>query len=226
MPSVLVVEDERDIRDLLRRYLERDGFAVVATGSGAEAMSLLDAAPPDLMLLDLGLPDIEGVEVLREAAGTVPVIVLTARASVADRVLGLSEGADDYVSKPFSPTEVVLRVHAVLSRGPRLDVEPDTTSYCRGRLVIDEARHEVRMDGGAVQLTVSEWNILIALASAPRRVFSRGELGNRLHGYTSAGYERSIDSHVKNLRHKLHDHGELVQTVVGVGYRLGCGRDR
>ncbi len=153
-----------------------------------------------------------------------PVIVLTARADLEDRIEGLSQGADDYVVKPFSPREVVLRVRAVLARGPRRGIDAGAKTYCSGRLTIDEARHEARLDGRLLHLTVSEWEILVALAGAPRRVFSRAQLANRLHGDDSAGYERSIDSHVKNLRHKLQDSGRIIQTVVGVGYRLGCER--
>ena len=227
MASVLVVEDERDIREVLRRYLERAGFAVLTTGSGAEALQTIDTALPDLVLLDLGLPDIDGTEVLRAVHGRVPVIVLTARATVEDRIRGLQLGADDYVVKPFSPTEVVLRVQAVLSRGttPSTAQEPD--SFGHGLLTIDEPRHEVTVDGAPVDLTATEWGLLAALASVPGRVFSRYELVNRVRGYEFAGYERTIDSHVKNLRRKLDPHGaELVETVVGVGYRLGVSRDR
>ena len=226
MPTVLVVEDERDIRDVLRRYLERAGFAVVTTGSGAEALQMLVNAPADLVLLDLGLPDVDGTEVLRFAHGRVPVIVLTARASVDDRIRGLQLGADDYVVKPFSPTEVVLRVQAVLARGSIADASSDAHSFGAGLLVIDEPMHVVSVDGAAIELTATEWGLLTALASVPGRVFSRYELVNRVRGYEFAGYERTIDSHVKNLRRKLGPQGTaIVETVVGVGYRLGVGRD-
>lgn len=225
MPEILVVEDERDIRDVLRRYLERAGFAVLTTGSGAEALTLIDTALPDLVLLDLGLPDIDGTEVLRAAHARIPVIVLTARAGVDDRIRGLQAGADDYVVKPFSPTEVVLRVQAVLARGVGGE-QPQVPNFGQGVLVIDEVKHEVRVRGEQVDLTPTEWGILAALASVPGRVYSRYELVNRVRGYEFAGYERTIDSHVKNLRHKLGDDGSrLVVTVVGVGYRLGVTRD-
>jgi len=225
VPEILVVEDERDIRDVLRRYLERAGFAVLTTGSGAEALTLIDTALPDLVLLDLGLPDIDGTEVLRSAHARIPVIVLTARAGVDDRIRGLQAGADDYVVKPFSPTEVVLRVQAVLARGVGGE-QPQVPNFGQGVLVIDEVKHEVRVRGEQVDLTPTEWGILAALASVPGRVYSRYELVNRVRGYEFAGYERTIDSHVKNLRHKLGDDGSrLVVTVVGVGYRLGVTRD-
>ncbi|MFF1272222.1 response regulator transcription factor [Streptomyces marokkonensis] len=227
--TVLVVEDEKEIRELLRRYLERAGHGVLTTGSGAEAVRLLGERGIDLTLLDLGLPDVDGEEVLREARerGRVPVVVLTARTGVEDRIHGLRLGADDYVTKPFSPTEVVLRVGAVLerARGSSAGAAP-AASYGGGRLRIDESRHEVTLSGVPLGLTPTEWGLLTALASVPGRVYSRYELVNRVRGYEFAGYERTIDSHVKNLRHKLGDVGpELVETVLGVGYRLGWGRD-
>lgn len=227
MPSVLVVEDERDIRDVLRRYLERAGLAVLTTDSGAEALDLIITAVPDLVLLDLGLPDIDGSEVLRQVTGRVPVIVLTARANVDDRIHGLQLGADDYVVKPFSPTEVVLRVQAVLARGSLASSIDDTIRFGNGELVIDESRHIATLDGQSVDLTATEWGILLALTSVPGRVFSRYELVNRVRGYEFAGYERTIDSHIKNLRRKFGDRGaDIVETVIGVGYRLGIDRDR
>ena len=231
MSTVLVVEDEREIRDLLRRYLERAGHAVLSTGSGAEAIRLLGAGGADLVVLDLGLPDVDGTEVLRAAredGGRTPVVVLTARAGVDDRIHGLSLGADDYVTKPFSPTEVVLRVGAVLARTSAPDGEPrDRQSFGGGRLVLELDRHEARLDDRPLDLTPTEWGILTTLGTVPGRPFSRYELVNRVRGYEYAGYERSIDSHVKNLRHKLGDGAaDLVQTVTGVGYRLGLDRDR
>ncbi|HEU5474918.1 MAG TPA: response regulator transcription factor [Actinophytocola sp.] len=226
--SVLVVEDDTEIRELLRRYLERAGFAVVSTASGAQALDLLGRHVAALVVLDLGLPDVDGLEVLRAARsdGQVPVVVLTARGAVEDRIRGLELGADDYVTKPFSPTELVLRVQAVLQRtGGR--AEPADLSYGDGRLRIDEARHEARWDGALLDLTPTEWGVLAALAAVPGRVYSRYELINRVRGYEFAGYERTIDSHVKNLRHKLGADGpRVVRTVQGVGYRLGLSRDR
>jgi two-component system alkaline phosphatase synthesis response regulator PhoP len=227
--TVLVVEDEREIRELLRRYLERAGFAVLTTGSGAQALQMLDEGANDLVVLDLGLPDVDGIEVLRAArveAG-VPVIVLTARSEVADRIRGLELGADDYVTKPFSPAEVVLRVQAVLHRTRGDTDRGGRSSFGNGRLRIDEARHEVSWDAGRLELTPTEFGLLAALAATPGRVYSRYELVNRVRGYEFAGYERSIDSHVKNLRHKFGADGTaVIETVYGVGYRLGLRRDR
>jgi len=228
MPTVLVVEDERDIREVLRRYLERAGLSVLTTGTGAEAIRLLTSAPPDLVLLDLGLPDVDGTDVLREiqAAGRPPVLVLTARSTVDDRIHGLQLGADDYVTKPFSPAEVVLRVQAVLHRSGGRPADSGPVTYGQGRLRIDEPRHEASLDGRSLDLTPTEWDLLAAVAAAPERVFSRYELVNRIRGYEYAGYERTIDSHVKNLRHKLGPSGaDVLETVLGVGYRLRLRRD-
>ena len=228
MPTVLVVEDERDIREVLRRYLERAGLSVLTTGTGAEAIRLLTSAPPDLVVLDLGLPDVDGTDVLREiqAAGRPPVLVLTARSTVDDRIHGLQLGADDYVTKPFSPAEVVLRVQAVLHRSGGQPAGIGPVTYGQGRLRIDEPRHEASLDGRPLDLTPTEWDLLAAVAAAPERVFSRYELVNRIRGYEYAGYERTIDSHVKNLRHKLGASGaDVLETVLGVGYRMRLRRD-
>jgi DNA-binding response OmpR family regulator len=229
MGTVLVVEDERDIREVLRRYLERAGHAVLTTGSGLEGLRILGDGGIDLVVLDLGLPDLDGLEILREAraARHTPVVVLTARNAVEDRIRGLSLGADDYVPKPFSPTELVLRVDAVLGRTlGAAGQDPALASFGHGRLVIDSSRHEVRLDDRVLDLTATEWGVLTTLASVPGRPFSRYELVNRVRGYEFAGYERSMDSHVKNLRHKLGPDGPLiVDTVVGVGYRLALHHD-
>lgn len=226
MQTVLVVEDERDIREVLRRYLERAGLSVITTATGAEALRLIDDVHPDLILLDLGLPDLDGEEILASAAATTRVVVLTARSSVGDRIAGLRLGADDYVVKPFSPTEVVLRVQAVLGRAVQGESTAARGTFGGGRLSLDEARHEASLDGRPLTLTPHEWGLLVVLASAPGRVFSRRELVERLSGYTFDGYERAIDTHVKNLRHKLGpDAHDIVQTVVGFGYRLGLDVD-
>ncbi|WP_291407547.1 response regulator transcription factor [Actinophytocola sp.] len=223
--TVLVVEDDREIRELVRRYLERASFGVLATGSGVQALDLLARHTAELVVLDLGLPDLDGLEVLRAADG-VPVVVLTARGEVADRIAGLRLGADDYVVKPFSPTELVLRVQAVLGRVLGRE-QSAALSYEDGRLRIDEERHEATVDGAVLDLTPTEWGLLAALAAVPGRVYSRYELINRVRGFEFAGYERTIDSHVKNLRHKLGPDGQdIVETVQGVGYRLGLRRDR
>jgi DNA-binding response OmpR family regulator len=225
MQTVLVVEDERDIRELLRRYLVRAGLSVVVASTGAEALLELEATPPNLVLLDLGLPDVDGIEILERAAPAIPVIVLTARASLPDRIGGLRAGADDYVVKPFSPTEVVLRVKAVLARRP-CGGQARPRGFDHGRLTVDPARHEARHDGVLLSLTPSEWNLLLTLSGAPGRVFSRHELVERTGGSLVEGYDRGVDSHVKNLRHKLGPDGQhLIETVVGFGYRLAARAD-
>jgi DNA-binding response OmpR family regulator len=227
--TVLVVEDERKLRELVRSYLERAGFTVLSTGSGAEAITMAAAAVPDLVVLDLGLPDVPGETVARELRATalVPIVMLTAKSAEEDRIAGLELGADDYVTKPFSPRELVLRVQAVLRRGGQAAAQ-GVTSYGRGALVVDEPRHEVMVRGTAAELTPTEWGVLVALATVPGRVYSRYELINRVRGHEFEGYERTIDSHVKNLRRKIEaDPGRpvIVLTVLGGGYRLGLTRD-
>lgn len=228
--TVLVVEDERKIRDLVRSYLEREGIEVVSTPSGAEAITLAGKARPDLVVLDLRLPDVPGEEVARElrSASQVPILMLTAKSGEEDRIRGLELGADDYLTKPFSPRELVLRVQAILRRGRGEQAADERFSLGDGELVIDEATREVVVRGEPVELTPTEWGLLAALARTPGRVFSRYELINRVRGYEFEGYERTIDSHVKNLRRKIerdpHD-PQIVRTVLGVGYRLGLRRD-
>jgi DNA-binding response OmpR family regulator len=227
--TVLVVEDERKLRELVRSYLERAGFTVLSTGSGAEAMTLAVTASPDLVILDLGLPDVPGEAIARElrASGSTPIVMLTARSAEEDRIRGLEIGADDYVTKPFSPRELVLRVQAVLRRGAPV-AEPGRASYGDGTLLIDEQRRQVTVRGQEPSLTPTEWGVLVALATVPGRVYSRFELINRVRGYEFEGYERTIDSHVKNLRRKIEADPadpQIVQTVLGGGYRLGLARD-
>jgi DNA-binding response OmpR family regulator len=227
--TVLVVEDERKLRDLVRSYLERAGFTVLSTGSGAEAISMAAGGSPDLVVLDLGLPDVPGETVARElrAVAATPILMLTARSAEEDRIRGLELGADDYVTKPFSPRELVLRVQAILRRGGPAAAQ-GVTSYGGGVLVIDEPRRAVTVRGQQVSLTPTEWGLLVALATVPGRVYSRFELINRVRGYEFEGYERTVDSHVKNLRRKIEqDPGDpgIVQTVLGGGYRLGLARD-
>jgi two-component system alkaline phosphatase synthesis response regulator PhoP len=227
--TVLVVEDEVKIRDLVRRYLERADLVVVTTGSGAEAMSILDRGGIDLVVLDLNLPDVAGETIAAEFVGRVPIVMLTAKSGEAERIRGLELGADDYLTKPFSPRELVLRVQAVLRRSHHVAAGSPASSFGGGALVIDEVRHEASVGGAVVELTPTEWSLLTALASSPGRVFSRSELINRVRGYEFDGYERTIDSHIKNLRRKVeHDPHDpiVVETVLGAGYRFGLTRDR
>ena len=228
--TVLLVEDERKLRDLVRSYLERAGISVLSTESGAEAITVAATASPDLIVLDLGLPDVPGETVAREvrAVGPTPILMLTAKSSEEDRIAGLELGADDYVTKPFSPRELVLRVQAILRRNAQQSADHGVTSYGDRALVIDEPRRQAQVRGAAVELTPTEWGILLALATVPGRVYSRFELINRVRGYDFEGYERTVDSHVKNLRRKIEvdpASPEIVQTVLGSGYRLGLTRD-
>jgi DNA-binding response OmpR family regulator len=228
--TVLIVEDEPKIRELLRGYFEREGFSVVSTGSGAEAIELAGGLVPDLVVLDLRLPDVTGEAVAAEirGQGSTPILMLTAKAGEADRIRGLELGADDYVTKPFSPREVVLRARAILRRSSGTGTGEDgTRSFGAGDLVIDESRHRVSVRGVPVELTATEFALLAALAARPGRVYARGELLNRLRGHEFAS-ERTVDTHVKNLRRKVEADPSLpriVETVVGVGYRLGLTRD-
>jgi DNA-binding response OmpR family regulator len=175
--TVMLVEDERKLRDLVRSYLERAGFTVLSTGSGAEAIMLASSASPDLIVLDLGLPDVPGETVANElrAAAPTPIVMLTAKSAEEDRIRGLELGADDYVTKPFSPRELVLRVQAILRRGGHA-AERGVSSYGAGTLVIDQPRRQVAVRGAEVGLTPTEWGILVALATVPGRVYSRFEL--------------------------------------------------
>jgi DNA-binding response OmpR family regulator len=227
--TVLLVEDERKLRELVRSHLERAGLTVLLTGSGAEAITLAAAASPDLVVLDLGLPDVPGETVARELRATrpVPILMLTAKSAEEDRIAGLQLGADDYVTKPFSPRELVLRIQAILRRGAPATVQ-GITSYGDGILIIDEPRRQVRARGADVDLTPTEWGVLVALATVPGRVYSRYELINRVRGHEFEGYERTVDSHVKNLRRKIEEEPgspQIIQTVLGGGYRLGLTRD-
>jgi DNA-binding response OmpR family regulator len=227
--TVLVVEDERKLRDLVRSYLERAGFTVLSTGSGAEAITMASGAAPDLVVLDLGLPDVPGETVARElrAATATPILMLTAKITEEDRIRGLELGADDYVTKPFSPRELVLRVQAILRRGGSA-AAAGVTSYGGGELVIDHLRRAATVRGAQAKLTPTEWGVLVALATVPGRVYSRHELINQLRRHEFEGYVRTIDSHVKNLRRKIEEDPaspRIIQTVLGGGYQLGLARD-
>ncbi len=228
--TVLVVDDERKIRDLVRSYLEREGYSVLVADSGQGALEAVERATPDLVILDLMLPDLSGEEVARtvRAHSDVPIIMLTAKASEDDRVAGLHLGADDYLTKPFSPRELVARVEAVLRRASGGNGTSSVESFDGGRLRIDKDAREVIADGLPVELTRSEFDLLHALASHAGRVYSRYELVTKVQGYDYEGYERTIDAHVKNLRRKLGDdprHPRYVLTVTGVGYKLGAKAD-
>jgi DNA-binding response OmpR family regulator len=229
--TVLVVDDEPSIAQIAGDYLRHGGFGVLIASNGVDALAVARAQRPDLIVLDLGLPKMDGIEVARtlRREGNVPIIMLTARIEESDRLAGLELGADDYMTKPFSPRELVLRVQAILRRGADTKTAAQgVTSYGGGELVIDEPQRLATVRGAAVALTPTEWGVLVALATVPGRVYSRFELINRVRGYEFEGYERTVDSHVKNLRRKVEDdpaNPQIVQTVLGGGYRLGLTRD-
>ncbi|HUP14942.1 MAG TPA: response regulator transcription factor [Acidimicrobiia bacterium] len=223
MPTVLVVDDELKIARLIRDYLEQAGFVVATASDGKGAIASARQMKPDLIVLDLGLPNLDGLDVIRalRMGSNVPVVVVTARADEADRVVGLELGADDYVVKPFSPKELVARVRAVLRRtaAARLGAEIIRT----GDLTLDIPRREVRLDAKVIVLTATEFDLLHALARQPGRVFTRGQLLEAIHGVAFESYERAIDAHVKNIRRKLEPEPQrprFLLTVHGVGYKL------
>lgn len=223
--TILVVEDEPKIAEVLKSYLEREGFSVACAFDGEEALRLHGKLAPALVLLDLMLPKRSGEEVCREirARGDTPVIMLTAKAEEASVLGGLAIGADDYVTKPFSPRQVVARVYAVLRRATS---RPATLRLDNGRLVLDTTARMVYLDGAAVPLTPSEYSLLLTLATHPNRTFTRDELIQLSLREDYEGYDRVIDTHIKNLRHKLEPDWKqprYLVTVHGVGYRFGGG---
>jgi DNA-binding response OmpR family regulator len=228
MAKILVVEDEQQIVRVVRAYLERAGHLVVATGDGQMALHQFRHERPNLIVLDLMLPGMDGLDVCRtiRRESDVPIIMLTARVEEIDRLIGLELGADDYVTKPFSPRELVARVRAVLRR--TRGGERPTPLITAAAVAIDPDRRRVTVRGLEADLTATEFDLLAALASAPGRVFSRMELLDRVQGESYVGYERTIDTHIKNLRRKIEvdpHHPQLIETLYGVGYRFREPRD-
>jgi len=224
--KVVVIDDEPSVQEVVRGYLEKDGYLVYVAGNGRDGLALAERAKPGLIVLDLMLPDVSGEEICHEirSRSDVPILMLTAKASEDERVGGLALGADDYLTKPFSPRELVARVRAVLRRTQGSEMPlVEVLSFDEGALEIDTVQHEVRRDGELVELTPNEYRLLVTLARYPGRVYSRFELINHVQGYDFEGYERTIDAHVKNLRKKIEPHPKhprYVETVFGVGYRL------
>jgi two-component system alkaline phosphatase synthesis response regulator PhoP len=222
MATILVVDDEPKISQLVRDYLESAGFGVVTAGDGREALMRAHTERPDLVILDLGLPQLDGLDVTRSLrrTGDLPIIMLTARDDETDKLIGLELGADDYVTKPFSPRELVARVRAVLRRRDR---GAGDDLLRAGALMLDVPRMRLEVDGRTVELTATEFGLLAAMARQPGRVFTRSQLLDAIHGLAFDSYERAIDAHVKNIRRKIeldaHDPQHLL-TVYGVGYRL------
>jgi two-component system alkaline phosphatase synthesis response regulator PhoP len=223
MRTILVAEDEPQIAGLVRDYLEHAGFAVLTAPDGAAALATFRARRPDALVLDLGLPRVDGLDVVRaiRRESAVPIVILTARGDETDRVTGLELGADDYVVKPFSPKELVARVRAVLRR---TDAPPPSDErISSGDLELDLARRRVTAGGRVVSLTPTEFELLATLAREPGRVWTRSQLLDAVHGFSLETYERAIDGHIRNLRRKLEpDAGtpRYVRTVHGVGYAL------
>jgi DNA-binding response OmpR family regulator len=222
MKTILIIEDEPAIARLIRDYLERAGFATITAADGDAGLARARADKPDLILLDLGLPRRDGLDVAREIRKTseVPIIAVTARGDETDRIVGLELGADDYVVKPFSPKELVARVRAVLRRSEGVVTEDVIRS---GDIEIDVARMRVKIDDRVVDLTATEFQLLTTLARTPGRVYTRSQLLDSIHGVAFEAYERAIDTHVRNIRRKIEpipEEPRYLQTVHGVGYRF------
>jgi two-component system alkaline phosphatase synthesis response regulator PhoP len=223
MKTILLVDDERQIATIATDYLRHAGFAVIATGDGKEAIALARDRHPDLMVLDLGLPSLDGLEVARRVRrdSSVPIIMLTARVEESDRLLGLELGADDYITKPFSPRELVARVKAVLRRA---DTGSGTSEIIRrGDLTIDMVRIKVTRGRTAIEVTATELQLLAAMAGQPGRIFTRAQLLDAARGTEVESFERAIDSHIKNLRRKLEPdprNPQYLLTVYGIGYKF------
>jgi two-component system alkaline phosphatase synthesis response regulator PhoP len=223
MKQILVVDDEPRIADICRDYLERAGFKVLTAGNGADALTLARTKRPDLVVLDLGLPKMDGLDVTRllRQHSNVPIIMLTARVDESDKLIGLELGADDYLTKPFSPKELVARVRAVFRR---IDIGPGRGDVIRAAgVTLDVPRMQARVGERPVELTSTEFELLAMMMRQPGRVFTRGQLLDAIRGEQAESFERAIDAHVKNLRRKLEPDPRMpryVLTVYGVGYKF------
>lgn len=224
MTTILIIEDEIELSNILKAYLERSGYDVLTATRGDSGLELWKKHHPGLVLLDLNLPGIDGIEIARQIRQTdeTPLIMVTARVDEVDRLLGLELGADDYITKPYAPREVVARVKAVLRRSDKqLDIPHEIIRI--DNLEIDPEAHLAVKDGEALELTPTEFSILATLSEQPGRVFSRLQLLEASQGVAYEGYERSVDAHIKNLRAKMADdskHPRYIETVFGVGYRF------
>lgn len=225
MQRIVAIEDEADILEVIAYNLKREGFEVSCMRDGEEGLADIRRRQPDLVLLDLMLPGIDGLELCRQLKSdqfskSIPIVMVTAKGEESDIVLGLGVGADDYITKPFSPKELVARVKAVLRRGPVRDEPGSEHRITCNDVVIDPARHEVTVDGELVQFTATEFKLLHYLASNPGRVFTREHLINRIIGEDSVVLDRNIDVHVRAVRKKLDSQRDLIETIRGVGYRF------
>jgi DNA-binding response OmpR family regulator len=223
---ILIIDDDAVVQDVARASLERDGYIVHSAMDGDEGLALTAARSPSLVVLDLGLPGMPGETVLQQVRrrSQVPILVLSAKGRMEERVAGLGLGADDYLPKPFSPLELVARVKALLRRAGGEPAQRDLLAFDGGRLEIDRVRHEVRVGGTACKLTRSEYDLVSILAQYPGRAYSRSEIAYGLRGHDFDGDERMIDVHVRNLRRKIEIEPaapRCIETVRGIGYRLG-----
>ncbi|MDB5173840.1 MAG: response regulator with CheY-like receiver domain and winged-helix DNA-binding domain [Phycisphaerales bacterium] len=226
--TILVIDDEKDLIDLVRYNLEKEGYDVIAASDGQAGLDVATRHRPDLVVLDLMMPGIDGLQVCQrlradQKVGRIPVIMLTAKATEADRIVGLELGADDYITKPFSPREVVARVKAVLRRASAQQEAPQIIRT--GDLVIDLQGHEVTSRGQRVTLTATEFKILQFLASRPGRVFSRDEILDAALGNDAAVFDRTVDVHITAIRRKLGSGAEQIETVRGFGYKFRTALD-
>ena len=224
MPGkILIIEDDPDTARLVGLYLTRDGHRVLAASDGKEGLRLAREAKPDLVVLDLMLPGMSGMDICRELRdeSSVPIVMLTARVEEADMLGGLESGADDYVTKPFSPRVLVARIKAVLRRTAREALERGPEEISHGDLTLDLRRRSVSMAGKAAQLTPTEFRLLSMFMREPGRTFTRNQIIDRVFGYDFDGYDRTVDAHVANLRRRLGANARHVHTVYGVGYRFG-----
>lgn len=223
MSRVLVVDDDPGIVKLVRAYLEQAGFEVAVAYDGKKSMQIARNLKPDLVILDLMLPEMDGWDVCRalRKESDVPIIMLTARVEESDKLIGLELGADDYVTKPFSPRELVARVRSVLRRAGGMPAKPERLSHAE--ITVDLSRHLVEVRGQAIDLTPTEFDLLATLMEDPGRAFSRSQLLEAVQGYAYDGYERTIDVHIKNLRQKIEEDAgnpQRVKTVYGIGYKF------
>jgi two-component system alkaline phosphatase synthesis response regulator PhoP len=226
MKHILVVDDEPRIAEIARDYLERAGFRVTTAGNGADALAIARARHPDLIVLDLGLPKLDGLDVTRtlRKQSSVPIIMLTARVDESDKLIGLELGADDYVTKPFSPKELVARVRAVFRRAGNDVAAPERRDVISaGDVTLDRRRMQVTVGAQSVDLTATEFELVATLASQPGRVFTRAQLLDAIRGVEVESFDRAIDAHVKNVRRKLEPdprNPRYILTVHGVGYKF------
>ncbi|PWK11235.1 response regulator transcription factor [Tumebacillus permanentifrigoris] len=230
MKTILIVDDEAKIRDVVASYLQKENYRTLEAATGREALEHLNTSNPqiDLCILDLMLPDISGEEVCRQIRRTsaLPILMLTAKVTEDDRIAGLSLGADDYLSKPFSPRELVARVKAILRRSSEHQLLADRVEFDGGALLIDTVKHEVYRDQHALTLTPNEYKLLLVLARHPLRTFTRDELVEKVLGFDFEGDPRTIDQHMKNLRQKLESDPKsprYLVTVYGIGYKFAGG---